>query len=118
MKIKCSLIVVTIFVCFSQNVSGQSFGIGSLAQSALDTTKGVLKKIPESIPSPQTLFTTSVNVVAGYPFEVAIKAINLFCKIYQKYFNYVKFTKNIFNNTRLRRTIRPIDKTKSSTKFG
>lgn len=49
------------------------------AKSGLDIVSGVAQKIPDSIPSGDAIFSASKNLIAGYPFEVAFKAINLFC---------------------------------------
>ncbi|KAJ6640105.1 Vitellogenin-1 [Pseudolycoriella hygida] len=51
----------------------------SVAKSTVDIASGVAQKIPESIPSPEALFSSSKNLLVGYPFEVAAKAINIFC---------------------------------------
>lgn len=50
------------------------------AKSSVDIVTGVAKKIPDAIPTPDAIFAASKNLIAGYPFEVAFKAINLFCK--------------------------------------
>lgn len=54
--------------------------ITEISKSVVDVATGVAKKIPESIPSPEAIFSTSKNVIAGYPIEVALSAVNLFCK--------------------------------------
>lgn len=50
------------------------------ARSTVDIVSGVAQKIPDAIPSADAIFSASKNLIAGYPFEVAFKAINLFCK--------------------------------------
>lgn len=58
----------------------EKFQTGHVAQSAVDTLKGVASKIPSAIPTPDTIFSVGKNVLAGYPVEAAFKAINMFCK--------------------------------------
>lgn len=56
--------------------------LSDVGKSAVDTVTGVAKKIPDAIPSSETIFSASKNLIAGYPFEAAFKAINLFCKYF------------------------------------
>lgn len=62
--------------CVSSNV------LTDAAKSTVDIVSGVAKKIPDAIPSADAIFSASKNLIAGYPFEVAFKAINLFCKYF------------------------------------
>lgn len=71
-------IALCVAVTFN-TVSGISFGNLDIAKSLVDVTTGIAKKIPDSIPSPDAIFSASKNLIAGYPFEVASKAVNLFC---------------------------------------
>lgn len=52
-----------------------------LAKSLFDVTSGVVKKLPDTLPSVDAIFSTSKNLVAGYPIEAVIYAINHFCKL-------------------------------------
>jgi len=46
----------------------------------VETGIGIVKKVPDVIPTPEALFQASKNVVAGYPFDVAFRIINVFCR--------------------------------------
>lgn len=67
-------------VLLAHQVHCLSFGIPDVAKSGVDTGVGMIKKVPDVLPSPNTLFQASKNVVAGYPFDVAFKVINAFCR--------------------------------------
>lgn len=54
--------------------------ITNVFKSVKDTATGVVKKIPNSIPSVETIFAASKNVLIGYPFKAVFQTINLFCK--------------------------------------
>lgn len=54
--------------------------IKNVFKSVKDTATGVVKKIPNSIPSVETIFSASKNLIVGYPFKALFKTINLFCK--------------------------------------
>lgn len=72
-----------IFTIFISALPRDNFVAANLfkdvAKSSVDIASGVAKKIPDAIPSPDAIFSASKNLLAGYPFEVAFKAINLFC---------------------------------------
>lgn len=55
-----------------------------VGRSIKDTSTGIAKKIPDVIPSAGTLLALGKNAVAGYPFDLAFKAINTLCK-YQSF---------------------------------
>lgn len=55
--------------------------ITNVFKSVKDTATGIVKKIPSSIPSVETIFSASKNLIAGYPLKVIFKTINLFCKL-------------------------------------
>lgn len=63
-----------------------------VGRSIKDTGKGIAKKIPDVIPSADTLLLLGKNAVAGYPFDLAFKAINTLCK----YFRFFKKTSLFF----------------------
>lgn len=65
---------------WAHNVHGLSFGVKDLGKSVIDTGIGIAKKVPDIIPTPDALFQAGKNVVAGYPFDIAFKIINTFCK--------------------------------------
>lgn len=60
--------------------NAESSILKDISQSAVDTTKGVLEKIPDVIPSPEDIFQSAKNLIAGYPLDIAASAINTFCK--------------------------------------
>lgn len=71
------LIVISIFVVNS--VKCQNFGV-DVFKSFIDVTSGVAKKLPDSLPSPNAIFSASKNLIAGYPIEAALSAVHLFCE--------------------------------------
>lgn len=54
--------------------------ITNVFKSVKDTATGVVKKIPNSIPSVETIFSASKNLIVGYPFKAIFRTINLFCE--------------------------------------
>lgn len=69
----CALIVVLATRC-------ESIDFKDIGKSVVDVAKGVANKIPEVIPNPEEFFQSAKNVIAGYPFDVAFRAINQFCE--------------------------------------
>lgn len=67
-------------VLLVHNVHCVSFGIRDIGKSAIDTGRGVINKLPDVIPSADGLFQLGKNAIAGYPFDVAFKVINTFCR--------------------------------------
>lgn len=63
---KFCLVFLLIFTLYSPS---ESLNLRSLGQSTVDVVTGVAKKIPDVIPSPEDLFQTGKNLIAGYPFE-------------------------------------------------
>lgn len=41
----------------------------NIGESGFGIVSGVVKKIPDVIPSPKELFESGKNLIAGYPFE-------------------------------------------------
>lgn len=78
MKIS-QVFVLCMSVLLKSNYVSSNF-LTDAAKSTVDIASGVAKKIPDSIPSADAIFSASKNLIAGYPFEVAFKAINLFCE--------------------------------------
>lgn len=68
-----------------------SFGIKDIGKSIADASKGIANKIPDVIPSPDEFFQSAKNVIAGYPFDVAFRAINQFCMCITYDFNIYSF---------------------------
>lgn len=56
------------------------FSLKDIGKSAVDSAKGVIDKVPDVLPSPEAIFQAGKNLIAGYPFEAAFRAINTFCK--------------------------------------
>lgn len=61
------------------SVTAVSIPFSDLGKSAADTTIGVITKLPDALPSPEGLWQLGKNVIAGYPFDVAFKAVNTLC---------------------------------------
>lgn len=60
-------------------------------KSGSDTGKGIAKKIPDLIPSPQALFQLGLDGLVGLPLQAFADAINQICKnlihpLYKKIF--------------------------------
>lgn len=49
------------------------------AKSITDVASGVMRSLPNVFPTPEDLFSASKNLVAGYPAEAVLNAVNLFC---------------------------------------
>lgn len=80
-SMKLSVVFGLVFsVLLVHSVHCLSFGIRDIGKSLIDTGKGVIDKVPDVIPSADTLFQLGKNAIAGYPFDVAFKVINTFCK--------------------------------------
>lgn len=62
------------------NATPLSFGLGDLGKGTFNAATGIVTKVPDVIPSPSDFFQTSKNLVAGYPFDIAARLINAFCK--------------------------------------
>lgn len=82
---KISLVFLLCLSVLLRNKYATSNIISDAAKSTVDIVSGVAQKIPDAIPSPDAIFSASKNLFAGYPFEVAFKAINLFCKYFFLY---------------------------------
>lgn len=59
---------LAIFLLFNLYLSSECLSFGGLGKSAIDVTKGIAERIPDAIPSPEFLFESGKNVIAGYPF--------------------------------------------------
>lgn len=68
---------VFVFLFYGES---ESLDLKDVGKSAKDAAKGVLDKIPDIIPKPEDFFQSAKNVIAGYPFDAAFRAINTFCK--------------------------------------
>lgn len=80
-----SLVFVLCFSVLLRSKYASSNILSDAAKSGYDIVSGVAQKIPDAIPSADAIFSSSKNLIAGYPFEVAFKAINLFCKYFNQY---------------------------------
>lgn len=79
-KMKVFLVFAIVCSLLGDNVHGVSFGIRDFGRSTLDTGIGIAKKVPDLIPTPDAFFQLGINAIAGYPFDVAYKIVNTFCK--------------------------------------
>lgn len=71
------ILCVLVFRFYDQS---ESFDLKDVGKSVTDVTKGVIGKIPDVIPSAEDFFQSAKNVIAGYPFDLAFRAINSFCE--------------------------------------
>lgn len=51
-----------------------------VVKSGADTGKGIAKKIPDLIPSPEALFQLTLDGLVGLPLQAFADAINQICK--------------------------------------
>lgn len=70
-------------------------GIKDVGKSAADVTVGLVGKIPDVIPSPDYLFQSSKNLIAGYPFQQVCVS---FCQLVLFFFPIFRLPliKNVF----------------------
>lgn len=57
-----------------------SANFGDKIHTVINATIGGIMKIPDVIPSPEDMFQSAKNLIAGYPADLAARAINTFCK--------------------------------------
>lgn len=50
-----------------------------LAKSLSDVTGGLVRTVPNVLPKPEDIFSTSKNLLVGYPVEALLKTVNLVC---------------------------------------
>jgi len=60
-------------------VNSLDLGLGKVLTSAKGITAGVAKDASNLLPTPEGLFESGKNLIAGYPFEFASTAINKIC---------------------------------------
>lgn len=72
-----SIVILLIIVVNSVNCQKV---VVDVFKSFIDVTGGIAKKLPDSLPSPEAIFSTSKNLIAGYPIEAALSAVHLFCE--------------------------------------
>lgn len=71
------LYLLLVFKFYGQS---ESLDFKDVGKSVTDAAKGVIEKIPDVIPKPEDFFQSAKNVIAGYPFDLAFRAINSFCE--------------------------------------
>ncbi|XP_011185137.1 vitellogenin-3 [Zeugodacus cucurbitae] len=72
-----SLLFISLVV--ATHAQGGLFNLPDVGKSLKDIATGVSKDITSYIPTPQGIFESSKNLVAGYPFEAVSSAINTIC---------------------------------------
>lgn len=72
-------VVIVMSIIVMNSVNCQKIGV-DVFKSFIDVTGGVARKLPDSLPSPDAIFSTSKNLIAGYPIEAALSAVHLFCE--------------------------------------
>lgn len=77
---RVSSVISILFLVYADNVIGLSLKLPDIGRAVIDTGVGVVSKVPDVIPRPEDLFQLGKNAIAGYPFDLAFKAINTFCK--------------------------------------
>lgn len=71
------MLYLLVFKFYGQS---ESVDLKDVGKSVADTAKGVIAKIPDVIPNAEDFFQSAKNVIAGYPFDLAFRAINSFCE--------------------------------------
>ncbi|XP_005181751.2 vitellogenin-1 isoform X2 [Musca domestica] len=66
-------------LCCLPNVQSLDLSFKNIVTSTADVTTGVIKDVGNKLPTPQGLFETSKQLVAGYPFEFVSSAVNQLC---------------------------------------
>lgn len=69
-----------LFLFIFKYVECEPVDLKDIGKSVTDVAKGVIAKIPDVIPDAEEFFQTTKNVLVGYPFDLAFRAINSFCK--------------------------------------
>lgn len=74
-----------LFISFAvaAHAQGDLFSFTDVSKSLKDIATGVSKDISSYIPTPETIFESSKNLLVGYPFEAASTAINTICKYWK-----------------------------------
>ena len=75
----------TVFICaFSLSLQdGSCSYILDALQHTLNVKLGLIKDIPNRIPTPSEIFEFGKNALIGFPMEVIINIIHEFCKYSQ-----------------------------------
>jgi len=73
-------------------VNSLDLGLGKVLTSAKGITAGVAKDASNLLPTPEGLFESGKNLIAGYPFEFASTAINKICKSKIAFTDNLKYT--------------------------
>lgn len=71
------MLYLLVFKFYGQS---ESVDLKDVGKSVADAAKGVVSKIPDVIPKAEDFFQSAKNVIAGYPFDLAFRAINQFCE--------------------------------------
>ncbi|XP_031628400.1 vitellogenin-2-like [Contarinia nasturtii] len=71
--------ILLLLLVFKFYTTTETLDLSDVGKSAVDVAKGVIDKIPDSIPKPEDLFQAGKNLIAGYPFQQVFSAINTFC---------------------------------------
>uniref|UniRef100_A0A0A1WGY6 Vitellogenin-3 n=1 Tax=Zeugodacus cucurbitae TaxID=28588 RepID=A0A0A1WGY6_ZEUCU len=74
-----TITLILIWLAVATHVQAGLFSIPDLGKSLQNIATGVSKDITSYIPTPEGIFESSKNLVAGYPFEVTSSAINSIC---------------------------------------
>jgi hypothetical protein len=88
---KLSIIVIYCLATTAIHQCDALPGLGSLAGKVADVGKlsgragvGIVKKIPDLIPTPENLYQVSKQTLIGLPFELLLSGIDKLCKFARK----------------------------------
>lgn len=74
------LVILCVVLTIGLSVNGLKLQLGDITRGTIGATTGIIGKVPDVLPTPTEFFQTTKNLAAGYPFDVAFKLINAFCK--------------------------------------
>lgn len=80
--VTCVWLTISAFGHWTPPVDAVALGplpISDMVKSLSDVTGGLVRTLPNVLPKPADIFSTGKNLLAGYPVEVLMSAINLFC---------------------------------------
>jgi lipoprotein lipase len=78
---KLTIVVVVVLSFVTINTATPGIGLGDIITGVVEKGKEVVTKLPDLIPTPETIFRSSKEVLLGYPAEYVAMGINKFCSV-------------------------------------
>jgi hypothetical protein len=86
-SIKLIYCTATIVLCFLSPIAVANPGLSSFKDKISDVSKlgakagaGIIKKVPDLIPTPENVYSLSKQTLIGLPFELLLSGIDKLCK--------------------------------------